>query len=142
MRFWDASAITPLLVSESRSDDAAELLRADRQMVAWWGTRVECVSALRCREREGKIDAAGVGAAIGLLDALSGSWSEVQPSSAVRAGAERALAVHALRAADATQLAAAVVWRGDSLASAEFACFDERLADAAAREGFTVVPST
>ena len=58
MRFWDASALVPLLFSERWSEQAGQLLREDAAMVVWWGSRVECVSALRRREREGALDAA------------------------------------------------------------------------------------
>jgi predicted nucleic acid-binding protein len=73
-----------------------------------------------------------------LLDALSEGWIEVVASNAVRGAAERAVAVHSLRAADALQLAAAITWRSGDPAGAGFVCLDERLADAASREGFSV----
>lgn len=49
--------------------------------------------------------------------------------------------MHPLRAADASQLAAAITWRGESAGSHEFVCLDERLGDAASREGFEVLPA-
>jgi predicted nucleic acid-binding protein len=49
----------------------------------------------------------------------------------------RVLRLHALRAADALQLAAALEWSG-SPAAGVIVSFDERLAQAAAREGFEV----
>jgi predicted nucleic acid-binding protein len=50
------------------------------------------------------------------------------------------LAVHALRAADAFQLAAALLWsRGDTGAHTVVS-FDERLREAGRREGFQVLP--
>ena len=48
----------------------------------------------------------------------------------------RVLRVHPLRAADALQLAAALEWSGGA-ASGMFITYDERLRDAASREGFT-----
>jgi hypothetical protein len=140
MRFWDSSAIAPLIVSESWSERSQDLLRADPQMVVWWGSRVECVSALRRRERDGALAAAAVRQATDLLDALAGFWSEVLPTEAVRTQAERALAVHPLRAADALQLGAALAWRRDPAQHPELVCLDERLRDAAGREGFALLP--
>ena len=110
-------------------------------MVAWWGTRIECVSAIRRHERTGVFASAETRKATGILEALSSTWSEVQPGEALRARAERALAVHPLRAGDALQLAAAITWRGDSSERHEFVCLDERLRDAASREGFALLPS-
>src|SRR5207247_3191212 len=43
VRFWDASAIAPLIASEPWSKESRELLRADAQMVVWWGSRIECL---------------------------------------------------------------------------------------------------
>lgn len=140
MRFWDSSALAPLIVSEPRSEQSRELLSADQQMVVWWGSRVECISALRRRERDGALDAGGVRQASELLDALAGAWSEVLTTDAVRAEAQRALAVHPLRAADALQLGAALTWRREPARDAELVCLDERLRDAAAREGFALLP--
>jgi predicted nucleic acid-binding protein len=79
-----------------------------------------------------------VSAALGRLDSLAEAWHEVQPVAAVRGTARRLLRVHPLRAADALQLAAAVV-AGEGLpASLPLVTLDERLAAAARREGFIV----
>ncbi|MGH2994144.1 MAG: type II toxin-antitoxin system VapC family toxin [Solirubrobacterales bacterium] len=140
MRFWDASAVTPLLVSERWSDRIEELVRADQEIVVWWGTRLECASALRRRERDGALSSGGARQALELLGTLAAAWSEVLPTDAVRASAERALAVHPFRAADALQLAAALTWRRDHTRRLEFISLDDRLRDAAEREGFIGLP--
>jgi hypothetical protein len=58
----------------------------------------------------------------------------------LRDRSERLLGVHSLRAADAFQLAAALVWsRGQTPAHA-IVSLDERLRLAAAREGFRILP--
>lgn len=136
MRFWDASAVVAVVVPERRTDPLRERLQADGGMVVWWGTRVECISAIRRREREG----VEIGNAPELLGRLATEWAEIQPSERIGVSAERLLAVHPLRAADALQLAAATAWRGDLTRDVGFACFDDRLRDAAAREGFEVLP--
>ncbi len=140
MRFWDSSALVPLLVTETASEQVADLLREDAGMIVWWGTRLECVSALRRREREGALTRADFRQSSDLLEDLSSSWSEVLPTRRVRTLAQRALGVHALRAADALQLAAAQAWRREDPAGAPLVCLDERLRDAAAREGFSALP--
>lgn len=140
MRFWDSSALVPLLVEEPDSPQVTDLLSEDPVMVAWWAARVECASALRRREREGRLTPADVRRSIQLLDELSESWNEVLPVHSVRALGERAVAVHALRAADALQLAAAQTWSGNDPSGAELVCLDAQLRDAAAREGFSTVP--
>jgi uncharacterized protein len=140
MRFWDASAVVPLLMEERWTEELRDLLSRDRDIAAWWGTRVEGVSAIRRRERAGEIEARAAAEALALLDQFASGWVDVQPSDAIRPNAERLLAVHPLRAADAFQLAAAAAWRRDLTRSAAFVCLDDRLRDAAAREGFDPVP--
>ena len=109
-------------------------------MVVWWGTRVECVSALRRQVREGALTSVGEHQAREILATLSRVWAEIQPLEAVRLSAERLLAVHALRAADALQLAAALEWCDSRPAGRGLVSFDDRLRAAAEREGFAVLP--
>ncbi len=54
----------------------------------------------------------------------------------------RLVAMHALRAADAMQLGAALVAVGDRPAGHTFVCTNRRLRDAGLREGFHVLPAT
>jgi predicted nucleic acid-binding protein len=65
----------------------------------------------------------------------------VPPTEEVRRRARRLLAVHSLRAADALQLAAALVFCEDEPGRADFACLDDRLRGAASKEGFRVLPA-
>ncbi len=140
MRFWDTSAIVPLCVTEPATVQARRLVDADQSVVVWWTTRTECVSALARLRRQGELTAVEEKQARRLLAALSAEWTEVSPSERLRQRTERLLALHALRAADAFQLAAALLWsRGDTSAHAVVS-FDTRLREAAAREGFQVLP--
>ena len=116
------------------------MLKADSEMIVWWASRTECLSALHRRMREGNIEAAEGTQVQNTLSVLSGAWAEVLPGDFVRQRAERLLSVHALRAADAFQLAAALVWSKEATAGLEFVCFDDNLCGAASKEGFLVVP--
>ena len=140
MRFWDTSAILPLVSREPLSDEMRRLLEEDVGMVVWWATRVECVSAISRRAREGLLLAEGEASARGLLDDLSESWTEAQPTARLRGLAEQALTAHPLRAADALQLAAALIWCGSEPRGWSFVCLDERLRTAASRSGFVLLP--
>jgi len=111
----------------------------DPEVVAWWATEAECVSALARLEREGSLTASSMGQGLRRLDGLARAWREVQPVTAVRTTAIRLLRVHPLRAADALQLAAAIVAAEDHPATLQLVTLDERLAQAAEREGFEVV---
>jgi hypothetical protein len=136
VRFWDSSAVVPLLVAEPARESVLARLVEDPEMVVWWGTPVECASALARREREGLLSASDATRALDRLRELSLAWNEVLPSDAVRGTAQRLLRVHPLRAADALQLAAAVVACEHEPLSFAFMSLDERLNEAAQREGF------
>src|SRR5579885_1940801 len=141
MRFWDTSALLPLLVDEPARERLLELYQEDSQIVAWWGAPVEIASAVARREREGIISAEDADAALKAAKRLAAAWHEVVPSDAVRRTAERLLRVHALRAADSLQLSAALIAANHDPATLEMVCFDSRLTAAARREGFAVIDS-
>ncbi len=136
MRFWDASGLVPLLVQQARSRDVQTLLSRDSHVVAWWGTQVECLSALLRMVREGHLDQGQLTQAERRLDTLRQSWDEVLPTEACRRTAERMLRVHALRSADSFQLAAALIASDHDPARIEFVCLDQRLVEAGRKEGF------
>ena len=138
MAFWDASAIVPLCCSRAGTTRGRRLLRELGSMVVWWGTPIEVRSAFARLVRDGALTAAERGRAIRLLEQLRPSWDEIEPSERVRALAQELPERHGLRAADALQLAAALVWCRDSPSRRPFVCFDERLARAADEAGFTV----
>ncbi len=140
MRFWDTSAIVPLCVTESATVRVRHLVEADASLVVWWATRTECVSALARLRREGVLTDTDERQARHVLETLSTEWAEVSPSERLRRRTERLLAMHALRAADAFQLAAALLWSRGDTGSHAVVSFDARLREAAAREGFRVLP--
>jgi predicted nucleic acid-binding protein len=130
----------PLLIEEPSSQALIRLLKAEGGLAVWWGTPVECTSAIARREREGALAPAATTAAADRLRALQPSWVEVNPSVRVRDIALRVLRTHPLRAADSLQLAAALVAAEEDPPALGFVCLDERLAAAAQREGFAVAP--
>jgi hypothetical protein len=69
---------------------------------------------------------------------LRASWQEIQPVAEIKMTARRFLRVHPLRAADASQLAAAFVVAERRPSTLEFVCLDDRLNSAARREGFVL----
>ncbi len=137
MRYWDASCLVPLCTQE-RSTPALRALAAEGPIVTWCLSAVEIASAIERRAREGHLPAAGRREALENLAALSASWIEITALEAARDRALAVLARHVLRAADALQLAAALVAAGDAGGSREFVCADARLREAAEREGFAV----
>jgi predicted nucleic acid-binding protein len=136
MIFWDTSGVIPLLVAEPNSVLARGLLEADASIAVWWGTALECLSAVARLEREGVLGATDADATRARLSVLRGAWTEILPSEEVRASAVRLLLRHPLRAADALQLGAALVWCRQEPNNRRFLTFDVRLRAAARAEGF------
>jgi predicted nucleic acid-binding protein len=138
MKFWDTSAIVPLLVAQCHSQTLQSILAEDPRMLVWWTTETECASALARLERGGS-PTAGLSDAFGRLKQFATIWQEIDPTDEVRETAIRFLRVHPLRAADALQLGAAFVAAGRRPASLDMMVLDERLAAAAQKEGFSVI---
>lgn len=136
MRYWDASGIVPLLVEQSQSREMEKLIEQDPDIVTWWGTSIECFSALMRLVREGRLNSSGAQAAERRLRELRKGWNEVLPTEACRRAAERMLRVHPLRAADAQQLAAALIASDNEPSMLEVVCLDQRLTEALRKEGF------
>ena len=140
MKFWDASALIPLCLNELQTASLRKLAEEDEAIVAWWATPVECYSAFARLRREDLLTTMEEEQARAVLTALTAEWTEIEPSRVVREQAGRALLLHPLRAADALQLAAALVWSRGQTAGHHFVCLDQRLREAARREGFSVLP--
>jgi uncharacterized protein len=140
MKFWDSSALVPLLIAEDSSERLVALRKADPNMVVWWGSETECLSALARREREGILTRDVVVSAECLLEDALESACVVLASSEVRHFARRLLFTHPLRAADALQLGAALLFAGNQVRKLPIVTMDKNLAECAGREGFPVEP--
>jgi uncharacterized protein len=139
MRFWDSAAIVPLIVAESISETLRTVYESDSVQSVWCLTPVEVWSAIARKRRQSVLDSPAMRDARVRLDRLATSWHEISDIPAVRRRAQRLLDVHALRAADALQLAAALVLVSDRPEGFEFVTLDDRLAEAAESEAFRVV---
>lgn len=141
MTFWDSSAIVPVCVDEPATPKVKSILAKDPSIVVWWATRTECISALVRQTRERGLSTAGERQARQVLETLARAWIEIQPTDSLRGAAERLLAVHPLRAADAFQLAAALQWCRGQTTGMSVVSSDDRLRNAAHKEGFNLLPS-
>jgi predicted nucleic acid-binding protein len=139
VRFWDSSAIVPLVCRETQSPLCRGWLREDPVVLVWALAATEVISALARKRREGGLTAPRFATAKRRLVLLEGAWNEVAAIDAVRARARRLLEVHPLSAADALHLAAALVALEERTAGVGFVSFDRALGDAASREGFDVI---
>lgn len=116
-----------------------DLFRDDPAAAVWWATPVECASALARLEREKRLTASGAATATERLTEAAKGWTEIPPVERVRDQAMRLLRLHTLRAADALQLAAAIVLADYQPKTLPFVTLDTQLAAAAGREGFEVL---
>ncbi len=139
MIFWDSSALVALLVEEVESVARRGQLEADPELAVWWGTPVECESALQRRLRDGSLKADDAKLARERLAELAAAWHEVNPTAAVRKLAFRLLRTHPLRAADSLQLAAALAMGNAGVLDLRFACADQKLSTAAESEGLECI---
>lgn len=140
MKYWDASALLPLLLDEKGTSTVAPIYGEDPAQAVWCLTEVEVTSALARRTREG-MEAEALERARRELKLLLDRSTEIGSVAQIRARAVRLLNTHALRAADAVQLAAALTFCEEQPGSLSFVCLDDRLRDAARREGFPVLPA-
>ncbi len=137
MRYWDSSALVATLVEQPASEQMRMRSLEDPAVVTWWGTPVECVSAIARLAREGAVPG-DLPRAVGRLRVARAMWAEIGPSNELREQAIRLVRVHGLRAGDALQLGAALVAANLQPSSMEFVTLDSRQADAAEKEGFRI----
>ena len=140
MIFWDSSGLIPLLVAQNESEYCIQALSRDREILTWCLTRVEIASALSRRRREGGLKPEQHQRVKKRLQLLMESAYQVTALEKTKSRALRLLEVHPLRAADACQLAAALVASQEDPERLAMICFDQRLKHAAMLEGFVVNP--
>ena len=138
MRFWDSSALIPLVVRQPASPRVDLWFAEGFSLAIWTLTSTEIASALWRLVREGALSEADAHRAEFRAEELAAASHTVADLEAVKPIARRLLRVHALRAADALQLGAALVWAVGQPQGKTVHTLDDRLAVAARREGFDV----
>ncbi len=83
MKFWDASAIVPLMVAEESTRRLQALAAKDAAMLVWWGSVVECISALASLERDGALSSPAMTLAL-----QRNSFEESRPFALARSPTE------------------------------------------------------
>ncbi len=137
--FWDTSAIIPLFCNQPISADSRRLRKRFIDTVVWWGTHVEVHSGISRLLREGRMSEGQSLAALEKWGRLYSTASIVSPSETVLNIAARLTAEYGIRALDAFQLAAAIVWCNERPRNRPFICADKRLSLAAKSAGFDVI---
>ncbi|HEX2121152.1 MAG TPA: PIN domain-containing protein [Thermoanaerobaculia bacterium] len=136
MRFWDTSALFPLIFRESSSGAMRRLFTSDDAVLVSFLTPLELQAAVRRRTRLLNADAVErIEAGRRLLESR---MLVIDDAGATVATAREILVTHALRAADAVQLAAALIARAGG-PRFDFVSLDTDLSAAARAEGFPVL---
>jgi len=141
LSYWDTSALVPVVVAEPRTAERRALAAEALDPATSWLTLVECCSAVTRLEREGRLMQAQADRALAEVSAVLRDFEELRMTEELRALALGLLRAHPLRAGDALQLAAALVWAESEPEGRSFICLDDRLREAATREGFRVLPA-
>jgi predicted nucleic acid-binding protein len=140
VKFWDTSALIPLVVDEPATTQIRGVLQDDPDVVVWMLSSVELLSTLGRLGREApELSDLLPGVRLDALD-LFRNWAAVTHVEGVRRRAERLVGVHPLTAADAMQLGAALLASGDRPETLDFVTLDHALARCAQLEGFRVHP--
>jgi predicted nucleic acid-binding protein len=139
MRFWDTSALIPLMLEEAESGRMRLLLAEDRAIAIASITPLEIASVLWRRRHAGLLHLDEHHEADALFAELSARWNEVMPTTLILRKALDVVTRHPLRTLDAIQLGAAIVLSHEP-ACMTMVTLDRNLADAARAEGFEVLP--
>lgn len=141
MKFWDTSALVPLIVDEPATPAMRRVLARDADVVVWMLTSVELLSTLgRLGRMSPELADLLPGVRLEAMD-LFKQWAVVGHIEGVRRRAERLVGVHPLAAADAMQLGAALIASDDRPETLDIVTLDQPLARCAQLEGFRVISS-
>ena len=137
--FFDSSAIVPLCIVQETSQRARQLYRSFAKQVVAWTTPIEATGAIYRATSIGGVTQANAKRGFDRLTQLQGRWAVVAADFRVRDISLDVLRSRDLRAADAVQLASALVWCKEKARHRSFVCFDRKLLAAAEAAGFDVL---
>lgn len=109
------------------------------QIIAWWGTSVEIRSGISRLRRESAIVEEESYLAVRRWTTIIDGLDLIAPTAELLNIAVELPEIYGVRALDAFQLAAGLVWCGERPRNRPFVCADKRLSKAAAAAGFDIV---
>lgn len=139
MRFWDTSALVPLILDEPSSTRMRAIFADDPDILTSAFTTIEIASAVWRRRHAEQLPLAAHQEADELFATLSMTWTELAVSQDAIDSAIGTMSRQTLRAGDALQLGTALIAAGRA-SKLEFVTLDEDLKAAARAEGFPVLP--
>lgn len=87
VRFWESSAVVPLVVHEPTSGPVAKLYSSDSAQIVWCLTEIEVWSAVCRKRREAVLSSPHLREARRRLSRLTGDWTELEDLGSVRSRA-------------------------------------------------------
>lgn len=139
MKFWDTSALVPLVTKEERTPDVQALIASDRNIAVSFITPVELTGTLWRRGRRWA-DQDAFRRSIFKAAELESNWTSVDEFNPVLKVARQLITLYVLRSGDAIQLASALFLCGGFPEDLPFVTLDSDLKAAARSEGFHVLP--
>ncbi|MCC5844532.1 MAG: type II toxin-antitoxin system VapC family toxin [Verrucomicrobia bacterium] len=136
MTYWDSSALVTLFVEQAVSLKYRKIHARNPQVVTAWHAVPECASAFCRLRREGFLTETQLSEVLIRLQSQSAHWLILASGTRLEQVTLRVLRLHPLRAMDAIHLAAACLIRGETVSTMNFLSEDNRLLEAAAKEGF------
>jgi predicted nucleic acid-binding protein len=136
--FWDASAVVPLCVTEGSTSRAREQLKRSSPVI-WWATSIEVRSAIVRLRNTGQLTGIKAAGAISRIERLHRNWRVIETSGPILQLAARCVDNFDLRAGDALQLGAALVWCKERPHGRALISNDRKLNEVARQLGFAVV---
>lgn len=137
--YFDSSAIVKLYANELHHEAVRNLVEVP---ICTSLARVEVTAAFFGKARSGEMtmNVAEVLRDVFLADWEDGRFLHVAPNESIETEAAQLAAVHMVRGFDAVHLATALAARRAVPELDLFVCFDKRLSQAAAGEGFELLP--
>jgi predicted nucleic acid-binding protein len=139
LRFWDTSALVPLMVAEESSQMMRDLLRADDRIVVSSITTLEITGTLWRLRHHDQLQLDAHERALKIFADLSSTWREIVFSQGIADLALDLFSRRPVRTLDSIQLATALSLRETS-PLLSFVTLDRKLNAAAFGEGFDVLP--
>ena len=137
MRFWDSSALVPLIADEAKTEILNQHMATDRLLLVSFITPIEVEGAVWRKVRHMRDEVARQRCQQRLAS-LRNDWNVVEEFLPALTEAHRMIARYGLRGADAIQLGCAIV--ANPPRGIPFVTLDEELAAAARAEGFPILP--
>jgi predicted nucleic acid-binding protein len=139
VRFWDTSALVPLVTKEEQTPRMQQVIESDRNVAVSFITPVELTSTIWRRGR--RFDQTLFRRSLFKIAEIEANWTMLDDFEPTIKLARQLITKYVLRTGDAIQLAAALLLVDEHPEELPFVTLDADLSRAARQEGFPVIGS-